>query len=52
MNTTQGKDTTVVNTVEVIGEVTRPGPRFYGPADAYAEFMSFCNDASFSFNPA
>lgn len=45
-NPNLGKDTTVVNTVEVIGEVTRPGPRFYGPADAYAEFMSFCNDAT------
>jgi hypothetical protein len=46
MNTSQGKETTVVNSLEVIGEVTRPGPRFYGSADAYAEFMSFCNDAT------
>lgn len=46
IHTNPGKDTTVVNSMEVIGEVTRPGPRFYGPADAYAEFMSFCNEAT------
>lgn len=40
------KDTRAINGVEVIGDLTRPGSKFYGPNEPYSEFMSFCNDTT------
>jgi hypothetical protein len=40
------KDSRVINGVEIIGDLSRPGNKFYGPNEPYAEFMSFCNETT------
>lgn len=40
------KDSRVINGIETIGDLSKPGNKFYSSNEPHAEFISFCNETT------